>query len=330
MFVMMLQFAPLSFAEGLPTNTKTATVFIGLYDRDGHFTGWGSGFFVDEGIVITNKHVIEGARYYRIFATTSDGKVDMNCYKDLTKGDIRVNLEDDVAYIRVYLSCAHGIAEFSDTDPLLGAPLSVVGYPDRGSVSASLSLSTTTGSVTGTTSGPWLKTDAYVHFGNSGGPLTHNDAVIGVAVAKGVDQAGNFITGLFIPVSVIIKGLEYANDSSFGYVPRIRKSTSVSSVAPSTAPSDPFNPQRSGNATNAQCVRSLGSGGEATGHGGCRCRSSYHKDAAGKACLPGAETQKTVRTSRTPVKDPALSKRQKQRVKEAAKQVKIYVKKRGI
>ncbi len=287
MFVMMLQFAPLSFAEGLPTNTKTSTVFIGLYDRDGHFTGWGSGFFVDEGIVITNKHVIEGARYYRIFATNSDGKVDLNCYKDLTKADIKVNLEDDVAYIRVYLSCAHGIAEFSDTDPPLGSLVSVIGYPDRGSVSASLALSTTTGSVTGITSGPWLKTDAYVHFGNSGGPVLSGDAIVGVAVAKGVDQSGKFITGLFIPVSIIIKGLEYANDSSFGYVPRVRKSGAASGTAPIVVPFDSFNPQRLGTvASNAQCKQSLGQGAESTGYAGCRCIASYHREE--KECLPGA------------------------------------------
>ena len=325
-----LQSVPATFASVPSLSVNTSTVFIGLYNTDGHFTGWGSGFFVDEGIVITNKHVIEGGRYYRIFGTNSEGKVDLNCYKDLTKGDIKINLEDDVAYIRVYLSCTHGIAEFSDTDPPIGAAVSVVGYPDRGSVSASLALSTTTGSVTGTTSGPWLKTDAYVHFGNSGGPVLSGDAIIGVAVAKGVDQQGNFITGLFIPVSVIIKGLEYANDSSFGYVPRIRKSGPANSVVPSAKPIDPFNPQKSGNASNALCVRSLGSGGEATGNGGCRCRASYHKDAEGNSCLPGAEGAKKMHTARTPVKDPAASKRQKQRVKEAAKHVKIYVKKRGI
>ncbi len=285
--VFALQSIPVSFAESLPVNTTTATVFIGLYDRDGHFTGWGSGFFVDEGIVITNKHVIEGGRYYRIFATSTEGKVDLNCYKDLTKGDIKVNLEDDVAYIRVYLSCAHGIAEFYDKDPPIGAPVSVVGYPDRGSVSASLALSTTTGSVTGTTSGPWLKTDAYVHFGNSGGPVVSGDAIIGVAVAKGVDQQGNFITGLFIPVSVIIKGLEYANDSSFGYVPRIRKSGAITNVISPAKPADPFNPQRPGSiASNAQCKQSLGQGAESTGFAGCRCIASYHKE--GSECLPGA------------------------------------------
>lgn len=300
MFLMMLQFAPLSLAAGLPATTKTSTVFIGLYDRDGHFTGWGSGFFVDEGIVITNKHVIEGGRYYRIFATNDDGRVDLQCYKDLTKGDVKVNLEDDVAYIRVYLSCAHGIAEFSDTDPPIGSPVSVVGYPDRGSVSASLGLVTTSGSVSGATDGPWLKTSAYVHFGNSGGPVVYGDAVVGVAVAKGVDTEGNFVTGLFIPVSVIIKGLEYANDSTFGYTPRVRKSTAPGGATP-VQPADPFHPQREGTiASNALCKSVLGDGAEATGSGGCRCKPSYHRSADGKECLPGAASSSSSSPSATP------------------------------
>lgn len=316
-------------AANLTNNIKTSTIFIANYDRDGHFAGWGSGFFVDEGIAITNKHVIEGGRSYRVFATKEDGSVDLECYRDISKADMRINLEDDVAYVRVYLSCPHGVVRFAAHDPAPGERVDVLGFPNRGTVMASLHLSTTTGSVTGALESTWLKTDAYVHFGNSGGPVVHGDLVVGVAVAKAVDSAGNFVTGLFVPVSVIIKGLEYANDSTFGYTPQIQQSNAAYSSS-SSGPYDPFNPQRSGNASNAQCVRSLGFGGEATGNGGCRCRSSYHKDAAGKKCLPGAETAKNTRTSRPPVKDPAASKRQRLRVRQAAKNVKIDVKKRGL
>ncbi|OGJ65952.1 hypothetical protein A3G69_02110 [Candidatus Peribacteria bacterium RIFCSPLOWO2_12_FULL_53_10] len=316
-------------AAGLHENTRTSTIFIANYNRDGYFAGWGSGFFVDEGIAITNKHVIEGGNSYRIFATKSDGSVDLGCYKDISKADMKINLEDDVAYVRVYLPCAHGVVRFAAHDPAPGEKVEVLGFPNRGTVMASLNLSTTTGSVTGALESKWLKTDAYIHFGNSGGPVVHNNLVVGVAVAKAVDREGNYVTGLFVPVSVIIKGLEYANDSTFGYTPQIEQGNSAYSSS-SMRSYDPFHPQRSGNASNAQCVESLGQGGEATGSGGCRCRKSYHKDAAGKACLPGAEVKKKASTSRTPVKDPAASKRQRQRVKESGKNVKIYIKKRGI
>ena len=297
LYALLLVAAPTSFAVELPTDTTTATVFIALYNREGHFTGWGSGFYVDEGIVITNKHVIEGGTYYRIFATEADKTVDLGCYKDLCRSDVKVNLEDDIAYIRVYLPCSHGIVTFADRDPPVGAPVSVIGYPNRGSVSESLMLSTTTGSVTGASSGPWLKTDAYIHFGNSGGPVVVHDAVVGVAVAKGVDSDGNFVTGLFVPVSVVIRGLEYANDSTFGYTPRVRQSASAS--VSSGRPEDPFSPQRPGTiATNSACVQSLGNGAEATGFGGCRCKASYHRSDDGQECLPGAASS-SVSSKRT-------------------------------
>ena len=328
-FALWMPPAGQSFAAPTADNTRMSTVFIANYDRDGQFTGWGSGFFVDEGIVITNKHVIEGGRSYRIFATKADGAVDLECYRDISKADMKINLEDDVAYVRVFLSCPHGVVRFAAHDPAPGEKVQVLGFPNRGTVEASLHLSTTTGSVTGAMESTWLKTDAYIHFGNSGGPVVHDDLVVGVAVAKAVDREGNFVTGLFVPVSVIIKGLEYANDSTFGYTPQIQQSSAAYSSS-SAKPYDPFNPQRSGKASNAQCVRSLGAGGESTGAGGCRCRASYHKDLTGKKCLPGAEVGKNPRTFRTPVKDPAASKRQRLRVKEAGKSVKIYVKKRGI
>lgn len=322
--------APSSFAAETVDNTRLFTVFIANYDRDGNFTGWGSGFFVDEGIVITNKHVIEGGQSYRIFSTGGDGTVDLSCYKDIQKSDVKINLEDDIAYIRVFINCPHGIVQFASADPGIGAKVSVIGYPHRGTVSDSLELSMTTGSVTGQSDGPWFKTNAFIHFGNSGGPVVHNDRVVGVAVAKAVDREGNYITGLFVPVSVVRKGLAYANNSTFGYTPQDDQEHPAYTNITFT-PVDPFNPQRSGHkASNIACVESLGSGGEATGAGGCRCRASYHKDPTGKMCLPGAEARKNPQTFRTPVKDPAASKRQRLRVREAAKSVKIYVKKRGM
>ncbi len=215
----------LAWAAALPDNVRSATAFIVEYDARGAFLGWGSGFYVDEGIVVTNKHVIEGADSYRVYATGPDDAVNLDCYRSVTKADMKINLDDDVAYIRAYLPCAHGVMDFAD-DPWTGDPVSVVGYPFRGSVSASLSLSVTSGSVLGTTSDGWLATDAHLDVGNSGGPVVNDSGVLGVAVAKGVTEDGRYLEGYFIPSSVILKGLLYANDSGFGYVPRTRSSSS--------------------------------------------------------------------------------------------------------
>lgn len=225
-------------AMNLDDQTKRAVVLIAKYDDDDDFLGWGSGFFVDEGIVVTNKHVIEGADWYRVFATTSDYKVDFDCEKSITKSDMKINLDDDVAYVRVYLPCEHGKVLFADEDPQQDDHLWVMGYPRRGTGSTSFNLYFATGSVIGRTDDGWLATDALINPGNSGGPVVNDTGVIGVAVGYGTDENGNQLEGYFIPSSVIVSGLLYANDSRFGYTPQSRgssKSSIRSSVSSSSS-----------------------------------------------------------------------------------------------
>lgn len=231
-----------ALTQAAPSATeKTAVVFIADYYPDGRFKGWGSGFFVDEGIVVTNRHVIEAGASYRVFATGDDDRVDLECSTRVTKSDVRLNLDDDVAYMRAFLPCDHGELRFAD-DPEDGAPVSVVGYPFRGSLEGSLGLSVTTGVVTGETVEAWLATDAFLDVGNSGGPVLGADGVVGVAVARINDADGNFEEGFFIPSTVIVKGLLYANNSDFGYepqddLPSSRSSASFSSASSSSSSS---------------------------------------------------------------------------------------------
>ncbi len=291
-----LQAARSAGSEVLSVNTKTSTVFVANFDAEGKFAGWGSGFFVDDGIVVTNKHVIEGGTYYRVFATEANDSVDLDCYRDLTRSDVKINLEDDVAYMRVFIECPHGTVFFADHDPVTGESIGVLGYPSKGTLTESLNLTYGTGSVTGTTAGAWLKTDAYLHFGNSGGPVVQGDRVVGVAVAKSVDQNGNYLSGLFVPVSVIRRGLESANDSTFGYTPQQQQKNSAYQSSESETnrkrreAANPFDPVPAGGgeiASDSDCRFSLGDGGEATGFGGCRCKEGYHQNAAATGCLTG-------------------------------------------
>jgi len=231
------------FAAAIPVavaapsaSMKTSTVFIANYSDAGSFLGWGSGFFVDEGIVVTNKHVIQDGDWYRVYATGSDDKVDLACFKKITRSDVKINLDDDVAYMRVFLGCEHGTMRFA-LDPQEGDPVSVIGYPFRETIEASMELSVTSGEVTGYTYEGWLGTDAPLDFGNSGGPVVNDSEVVGVAVAKGVDAAGNYVTGYFIPSSVILDGLLYANDSRFGYTPQSSFSSRSSSSRSSSSSS---------------------------------------------------------------------------------------------
>ncbi len=87
--------AAVATTDDLYTNVKNSTVFILTYDAKGDPISRGSGYFVDEGIVITNIHVIGGAaKYYRIFTTSSNDTLDTACYKDIKLSDIKQKIED--------------------------------------------------------------------------------------------------------------------------------------------------------------------------------------------------------------------------------------------
>ena len=275
----------------LMTNAKMATVFVAKFNEEGNFIGWGSGFFVDQGVVVTNKHVVEGGRYFKVFPVESDDTVNLDCGRELGLSDVKVNLDDDAGYMRAFLDCPHGVLQFADDDPPQGESVTVLGYPARGTLTESLRLATSTGSVTGRTSDGWLTTDAYLHFGNSGGPVISRGKVVGVAVAKTTDASGKFVTGYFVPSSVILKGLLYANTSTFGYTPQDQQNNpAYPKSLPYGEEGNPFDPPRQNpNASAGECRQSLGEGGEDTGYGGCRCKDVYHKNPAGNACVPGPE-----------------------------------------
>lgn len=249
-------------------NTKSATVMIALFNQGGTFIGWGSGFYVDAQIIVTNRHVIEDGLYYRVYATGDDDIVDQTCFKNLTRSDVKINLDDDVAYMRAPLSCTHGTMYFAKADPKVGDSLGIIGFPKKSTLQESMHQSITTGTVTGSDSTKaWLTTDAFVDFGNSGGPVVKDDTVVGVVVAKDTDTTGAFVRGLFIPVSQIVRGLTYANDSKFGYIPQTNQNDPAYQIS-----------QKTGPMSDADCAIILGEGGQAADDGNCRCASGYHRD----------------------------------------------------
>lgn len=258
-------------------NTKSATVMIAIFDKSGDFTGWGSGFYVDERIIVTNKHIINGGLYYRIYATGDDDTVDLECFRNLTRSDVKLNLDDDVAYMRASLPCTHGAMYFADTDAKTGDNVGVLGFPYKGSFKDSMHQTRTTGTVTGPDEeGLWTKTSAFVDFGNSGGPVVKDDKVVGVVVAKSVDGDGNFVSGLFIPASQIVRGLTYANNSTFGYTPQAEQNNPAYQN---------MTPTHTGPMSDADCSLLLGEGGRAADNGDCKCITGFQRDASGLMCV---------------------------------------------
>lgn len=166
--------------------------------------GGGSGFFVSkEGLVMTNRHVVEDEEAsYTVF--TSDGK----------KYEAEVIAKDpflDIALLRVKSSNIFPYLSFGDSSILKpGQTVIAIGNPlgeFRNSVSVGVISGLSRSIVAGDGMGgseqleEVLQTDAAINPGNSGGPLLNiNGEVIGMNVAVAI---GSENIGFALPANVI-------------------------------------------------------------------------------------------------------------------------------
>ncbi len=138
--------------------------------------GVGSGFFVDQGVVLTNRHVVEGGGLLKIRLASGE----------TTTGSVRQTATDaDVAIVHVDRPTPGQplLALGSAVDLRVGGEVLAVGSPlgvlrstvTRGIVSAVRTI----GGLT------YVQTDAAINPGNSGGPLVDDRGyVIGITTAK--------------------------------------------------------------------------------------------------------------------------------------------------
>ncbi len=184
------------FPEGSPFDE----FFKDYFDRDQRrsqrpMTGLGSGFIIsEEGIIVTNNHVIEGADEITVILSDEteytaellgrDPKADIAVLKIDPKNKKLIGLEwGDSDVMRV-----------GDWTIAIGNPLGLGGTVTAGIVSA---ISRDLGS------GPYVKflqTDASINRGNSGGPLFNlNGKVIGINTAIVSQTGGSIGLGFAIP-----------------------------------------------------------------------------------------------------------------------------------
>ncbi|WP_168796542.1 S1C family serine protease [Arthrobacter echini] len=139
--------------------------------------GQGTGFLVDDDLIVTAAHVVEGATALNVAV---GGEV-------TSAQVLGINSEADLALLRTTTDLSGHIFSFTDADPAVGEEVAALGYPLRAD------LTFTRGAVSGlnvdpTASGtaqPLIQTDAAVNPGNSGGPLiTIDGEVAGVMSAK--------------------------------------------------------------------------------------------------------------------------------------------------
>ena len=176
--------------------TSTAVTFDFFYGAVPQ-QGMGSGFVIDtEGHILTNNHVVEGARQLEV--TTSDKKK----YKAQIVGTDPVH---DLAVIQIPNKSVPQ-AEIGDSKSLvvgqkvyaIGNPFGLSGTMTRGIISSIRSLKGQRGFIDEA-----IQTDAAINPGNSGGPLLNaRGQVIGIntmILTGGVEQSAGI--GFAIPIN---------------------------------------------------------------------------------------------------------------------------------
>ena len=212
---------------GVAAAVLPSVVQIKVQTSDGGATG--SGFVVDDdGLVVTNNHVVEGAQ----------GSVSVS-FSDGTSADADVvgrSASYDIAVLRVDAENLPALAlGNSDSvvvgDPVIaiGSPLGLSGTVTSGIISAK-DRPVTAGAQGGDDSAyiNAIQTDAAINPGNSGGPLVNLDGeVIGVNSAIATvggslgGERGNIGVGFAIPINQVRRTVEQIIDTGEAQFPII-------------------------------------------------------------------------------------------------------------
>ena len=183
----------------------------------------GSGFIVEDGLVMTNAHVVSDTRALFLYLSG-----------DPTPHEAKVRWvahDCDLALIEPLeagLLDGKPALQFGEL-PLLGSAVETYGYPSGGQ-----RISSTRGVVSRVEMNLFshsgldyhlaVQTDAAINPGNSGGPVLQNGRVVGVAfqAATGLENVG-----YFIPPSVVRHFLEDVEDGNYDGYPALGATTAT-------------------------------------------------------------------------------------------------------
>ncbi|HBT89585.1 S1C family serine protease [Desulfobacter sp.] len=174
----------------------------------------GSGFFINDYIVITNHHVLDGALL--LTSPFSGEKVPVvyvypygSNERYIGYGDLRCNTLD-FAFLIVPDFKGHSLK--LNKNPIPGKPVLAIGAP------SGFDFTLTSGIISGVRKDSdgaiWVQTDATINPGNSGGPLIDaNSEIIGVNTFRddGTSSARNYNLGFAISMKTILEELDKNN-----------------------------------------------------------------------------------------------------------------------
>ena len=158
----------------------------------------GSGFIVaPTGIVLTNKHVVEGEK--SLIVQTADGKqypvMQVRTDREQDAAVLRIDPKTPLPFVRLGNSDA---AEIGDWVLTIGSPLEMDQTVSAGIISAK------NRSFCSKHPSRYLQTDAVVNPGSSGGPLVAlNGDVIGITSSIASDDGGYQGIGFAVPASLL-------------------------------------------------------------------------------------------------------------------------------
>lgn len=150
-----------------------------IQDKKGH----GSGFFVAPGMIVTNRHVVQGSRMVTV--RTSD-KLE---YSGEVVG---ISNQNDVAVVRVPLK-NHPILKLGQSDRVhVGDEITAIGFPKWAVTSATVTFGRVSSTDRLFEEGSCFQLDLTINSGNSGGPLLNARAeVIGINTFKSSDPTAD-------------------------------------------------------------------------------------------------------------------------------------------
>ena len=167
----------------------------------------GSGFIIsEEGLVVTNYHVIEGATSVNVVLSTG---------KEVSAEVVNYDSTEDLAVLKVTDDIEMpGVANLGDSSSVeTGEEVIAIGNPLGKEFSETVTsgiVSSANRTITKNDSSTveYIQTDAAINSGNSGGPLINSQGqVIGINTAKEVGEGIEGI-GFSIPINVLTEKLE--------------------------------------------------------------------------------------------------------------------------
>jgi serine protease Do len=213
----------------------------GYGEPEGQNAGWvtaqrgtGSGVILDEaGFIVTNAHVVKGARYIEVWLNNAESQIDRNVDSPAEKRSasatlVGIDTEIDLAVIKIERTGLVPL-KIADSDALRqGQIVLAMGNPMALENSASMGvISSTERQLKPDDAAVYIQTDAPINPGNSGGPLVDvQGRLVGLNTFIYSQSGGSEGIGFAIPSNVIsqtyseIKKTGHTHHGRIGIYPR--------------------------------------------------------------------------------------------------------------